>query len=66
MFYPPARCLECWTDVNYAIDAKIGNTLPFPRVEPFGLIAVIAMAETEARGHSERETLMLENNFRSS
>lgn len=66
MFYPPAQCLECWTDVNYTIDAKSGNTLPLPRVELFGLIAVIAMAETEARVHSEWEALMLENNFRSS
>lgn len=65
MFYPPAQCLECWTDVNCVTDAKIGNTLPLPRVELFGLITVTVMAETEACVHSERETLMLGSNFRS-
>lgn len=51
--------------LNYVINAKIGNTLPLPRVELFGLITVIAVAETGARVHSEWETLMLGSNFRS-
>lgn len=50
--------------LNYVINAKIGNTLPLPRVELFGLITVIAVAETGARVHSEWETLMLGSNFR--
>lgn len=53
-FTHQAQCLECWTDVNCVTDAKIGNTLPLPRVELFGLITVTVMAETEARVHSER------------
>ena len=40
--------------------------MPLPRVELFGLITVIAVAETRARVHSEWETLKLGSNFRSS